>query len=75
MHGDPCAWHDHELATHAVDRDACIVLFEDETRGSVITVQRSQPSADMYACIERLALHEVHCDEDHPSVLTFTYVY
>ena len=51
------------------------VQFEDASRGCVITVERSQPATDMYACLESISLHEVYCDESDPSVLTFNYLY
>ena len=51
------------------------VRFEDTTRGCVISVPRTQPAADMYACLENMSVHEVSCDDRDPSVLTFNYIY
>jgi len=54
--------------------EAQAVLFEDDTRGGVITVSRDADASDMYIRVEDAALHEVHC-EDVGTVRTFTYVY
>ena len=59
----------------AMLREAREVQFEDTSRGCVITVPRTQPATDIYACLESISLHEVYCDEDDASVLTFNYIY
>ena len=65
-----------EPVLRAALKEAREVQFEDASRGCVITVQRSQPATDMYACLESISLHEVYCDEESdPSVLTFNYIY
>ena len=50
------------------------VEFEDDMRGSVITVERAQPSSDLYVCVESTSLHEVACDDGAESVLLFSYI-
>ena len=37
--------------------DARQVHFEDPTRGCVISVLRTQPASDMYACLENMSFH------------------
>ena len=64
-----------EPVLRAVLREAREVQFEDASRGCVITVPRTQPATDIYACLESISLHEVYCDEDDASVLTFNYIY
>ena len=51
------------------------VEFEDDMRGRVITVERAQPSSDLYVCVESTSLHEVACDASQSARLSFSYIY
>ena len=51
------------------------VVFEDETRGQVITVRRDCDHNEQYVCVERASLHEVSCDQSSDTHLTFEYIY
>ena len=51
------------------------VEFEDDMRGRVITVERAQPTSDLYVRVESTSLHEVACDAGQSARLSFTYIY
>ena len=55
--------------------DARPIAFEDDTRGSVITVRRDAAVCEVYVRVEDAAVHEVSCDETDANTLTFNYLY
>ena len=51
------------------------VAFEDETRGQVLSVERSEATFDQVFPVESTGVLEVVCDESDAKTLVYTYIY